>query len=73
MPYFKVEVPAPDVTADMFTNRRIEQYAWCEDNLSRPNYNLDPDNYWYGLTGYGKMKFWFRNEQHALMFTLRWA
>lgn len=47
---------------------RSVTWAWCVDNFGPPLPNRDATWYWNTLH-----TFFFKNEQDALLFTLRWS
>lgn len=44
-------------------------YKWCKENFGSPPKNPDAWCRWYR---YSSRKFYFRDEQDMLLFTLRW-
>ena len=56
----------------------IDMMKWCEDNVGVGRVEIhtgiiDDNDMWYSFSWYGYWNFWFRNEQDATLFALRWA
>ena len=56
----------------------IDMMKWCEDYVGPGRVEVEPgkvdaNDMWYSFSWYGSWNFWFRREQDATAFTLRWA
>ena len=55
----------------------VQMMKWCEDNIGTGRVEIeqnkiDHNDQWYSFSWYGYWNFWFRDEQDAMLFTLRW-
>ena len=55
----------------------MDMMTWCEANVGKGRVEIeqgkiDGADRWYSFSWYGYWNFWFRHEQDATMFLLRW-
>jgi hypothetical protein len=59
-------------------SRDDPQYMWCEQHIGKGAYFdsrafWDPEVMWCVERSHGNIYFTFRNDEHAMLFALRWV